>query len=815
MIRLGQSEFRDKVKIPARFQRELRLARRFSGRHDITMCRAPGEQTEDMPCPWLTPGRFGLLAALMFLVLYPDVLLGRSTFFYRDFGIFAYPLAFYHRECFWSGELPLWNPYNGCGMPFLAQWNTLTLYPLSLIYLLLPLPWSLNLFSLFHLWLGAMGMYFLAWHATRNRLAAGVAGVAFAFNGMSLNCLMWTSTPAAWGWMPWVALCAQRGWREGGRWWLLAVLVGTLQMLTGAPEVILLTWVFCAVWLAGEMMAGPGWRAMVPRFAGMMVGVGIAASIQLLPFVDLLLHSQRDRDFGGSGWSMPGWGWANFLVPLFHCYASSSGVFSQNGIEPQQQWTSSYYAGIGTLAIAVYALWQVRRWPARYLGGMAGLSVILALGPHGYLYSWLRQGLPVLGFMRFPVKYVVLANFCLPLLAAYGTAEMTRVGARAGKESLIRWGVVGLVLTLLLAAVVEFQWLYPFPGDSWPAVWRNGLSREGFLLLLWGVCAALGWNRALQHRSPLGGLLLGLLWADVATHAPSQNPVVTSAALHPDLQRLNPHPGLGVSRVRVDAPAFVALNGHMLADPFNDLLCHRLGEFSNLNLLDHLAVFDGFYPLMLREWAHLERWLVRTPAPGGYPRLDDFLGISHMLADPAKLQYTNRPSVMPLITSGQAPLFMADAQALAAMISQDFKPRDTVLLAQEAKAQIQVAHPGQAKVLASHWSRRELSVKVEATEPSLIVIAQSFHSGWRATVDGLPVRLYKANYAFQALETPAGRHRVQLRYVEPWLGAGAWCSGCALGVWLFFWVRFRPAAAAAEGETSSGAHAATTASRQE
>src|SRR5436305_1185345 len=132
---------------------------------------------------WLTPGRFaGLLVGFLFC-LFPGVLFGAQTFFFRDYGIFGYPLAAYHRECFWRGEIPLWNPLSNCGLPYLAQWNTLTLYPLSLIYLVFPLPWSLSFFCLLHLFLAGLGMYFLAFSWTNNRLAAGIAGFAFAFNG--------------------------------------------------------------------------------------------------------------------------------------------------------------------------------------------------------------------------------------------------------------------------------------------------------------------------------------------------------------------------------------------------------------------------------------------------------------------------------------------------------------------------------------------------------------------------------------------------------------------------------------------------------
>src|SRR5579883_3271026 len=100
---------------------------------------------------WFTPGRFAAVLAGFIVLTFSGVLLGQETFFYRDFGLFGYPLASYHRECFWRGELPLWNPYNVCGLPFLAQWNTLTLYPPSLFYLVFPLSWSLGVFNLMHL----------------------------------------------------------------------------------------------------------------------------------------------------------------------------------------------------------------------------------------------------------------------------------------------------------------------------------------------------------------------------------------------------------------------------------------------------------------------------------------------------------------------------------------------------------------------------------------------------------------------------------------------------------------------------------------
>src|SRR4026207_1414185 len=136
----------------------------------------PAEPTAAQPIR-LSAWHFAALLGVMLFAAFPQVMLGQHSFFFRDYGVLGYPFIFHHHEAFWRGELPLWNPLSNCGAPFLAQWGTMALYPPSLIYLLLPPPWSLGLFRLAHLFLGGMGMYWLAHRWTGCRFAAAVAGI--------------------------------------------------------------------------------------------------------------------------------------------------------------------------------------------------------------------------------------------------------------------------------------------------------------------------------------------------------------------------------------------------------------------------------------------------------------------------------------------------------------------------------------------------------------------------------------------------------------------------------------------------------------
>ena len=407
------------------------------------MC-APGKRAAD---DWLTAGRFAALLGLLIGASFPQVVAGLEAFVRLDSVRFAYPVAFHYREAFWVGEVPLWNPYNSCGLPFLAQWNTMTLYPLSLFYLILPMPWSFGVFNLGHLFLAGAGMYFLAYRWAGSRVGAAVAGAVFAFNGLTWQGLMWPNLIAAWGWMPWVVLAVERGWREGGRWFVVAALTGAVQMLSGGAEVILFTWVVIGgLWLALLFKAEVPPLKLIGRALAIVCLVAGLAAAQMLPFLDLLVHSQRTVNYGDSAdVVMPAWGWANYLVPLFHGFRTAQGIF----VQPTQNWTASYYLGVGILGLALLAVWRVRNYRIWLLLALTLFSLTMALGSRGYVYDVMHRLVPPLGLLRFPIKFVMLATFAIPLLAAYGFRVAAvhpgrPMGAGMEKNCRARAGLAGL-----------------------------------------------------------------------------------------------------------------------------------------------------------------------------------------------------------------------------------------------------------------------------------------------------------------------------------------------------------------------------------
>ena len=82
-------------------------------------------------------------------------------------------------------------------------------------------------------------------------------------------------------------------------------------------------------------------------------------------------------------------------------------------------------------------------------------------------------------------------------------------------------------------------------------------------------------------------------------------------------------------------------------------------------------------------------------------------------------------------------------------------------------------------------------MEVIAEAPAMVVVAQAYYHPWQAYVDGKRTRLWRANYAYQAVEVPAGTHQVTLVYEDRMFFWGSALSlvallGCVVG---WFWWR--------------------------
>src|SRR5688572_13307158 len=111
-----------------------------------------------------------------------------EVFTLRDHFDYFQPLRWFTADELKMGRLPLWNPYDAAGEPWMANPQTGVFYPPTWLFLILPFPAAFMLRLLLHLVVLAWGSYlFFARRASQG--AAVVGAVALILSGPVLSLL--------------------------------------------------------------------------------------------------------------------------------------------------------------------------------------------------------------------------------------------------------------------------------------------------------------------------------------------------------------------------------------------------------------------------------------------------------------------------------------------------------------------------------------------------------------------------------------------------------------------------------------------------
>jgi hypothetical protein len=102
-----------------------------------------------------------------------------------------------------------------------------------------------------------------------------------------------------------------------------------------------------------------------------------------------------------------------------------------------------------------------------------------------------------------------------------------------------------------------------------------------------------------------------------------------------------------------------------------------------------------------------------------------------------------------------------------------FDPHHTALIETPLALNSQDAD-SQAAVTIASLSTTQMEVRTSSTRAAFLVTSDAYYPGWRATIDGRDVSLYRADYAIRGVLVPAGEHTVRFDYRPRsfYLGAG-------------------------------------------
>jgi hypothetical protein len=176
------------------------------------------------------------------------------------------------------------------------------------------------------------------------------------------------------------------------------------------------------------------------------------------------------------------------------------------------------------------------------------------------------------------------------------------------------------------------------------------------------------------------------------------------------------------------------------------------------------------------------------------PEADSFEQLSTAYAGPDMWIY-EVPFALPRAWGVPRYELVTNAEALDRVHQADFDPRDVAMLEQEPTFDVEQppCHSGDLRSEVVGYAQDEMVVNTEFACNGILVLAERFAPGWRATVDGESTEVLRANYLLRAVAVPAGQHTVHYQYRAPTYLWGLGISLCTLvlfcGMLGFVWRR--------------------------
>lgn len=775
---------------------------------------------------------FLIFLSLLF-IFFPDVLFGGKVFIRRggDFHLATYSFATYFKETMEGGVLPFWNSLNFCGVPFNADsFSNVSITNLLALFLKdANAAWNVAI----------LGNVFLAaafTYAYMRRIGLPI------FPGL-LGGLIFALTPSggafvdSWGFFLPMSLWATEKFRATKKiaHLMTAFWAFFLLFLNALPQYSLYAGIFFAAYTLYRFRSPLGIAILIFSFGAVSFHTfRMFEALSLSPrpplwFVNVLLPTHLINMIFPFFFESPFRLENNFFFAKGF-YALTRTVFGTDTI----QYITPPYIGVLGFTFSIFA-WKAKGVARFYLWAIVAILAYMMTYP--FLAPLYKQ-IPVLGQLPRIARLECVFTFCLAILAGFG-ARRFLIEKINPKPVLLFLGVLsGSIIVLLSAIRLFFHFQaeavrsflthyiqthivgnppYQAPPEfylariddffrfvkEWTSWWGPSLAVSLGFVALTCLLIYVAWQRKRSQRlfQSLCFFLLALdllLYFRFTQYAVSHSQELKVNSQVIDLLKRDREPyrimpiltgaQYGVGRVRgVLAP--------------------------NANLLYGLASVEGWNPFMSKRYATFfknfqtqydtDPALIMGGAEGDFDyRMTDFLNVKYFLAPP-KMKLKRRmqvlaqdpyyqllanPSYIPRAFLVREFRVLKEDERILAYLKSRKMAFDQMVVLEEQPApfpRMRAVGSAQDAIQIQTYGPHNVRIWVRATRPAFLVLSETYYPGWKATIDGNDTQILRANYAFRAVQVPAGEHVIDFLYQPASFRWGLVTSIAFFILWLF------------------------------
>ncbi len=785
---------------------------------------APSDDSQWLP-GWAPYVVFALLAAFLFR----EFIISNGILFGTDVLALGYFARHFYAEMMRAGTFPLWNPYVFGGLPFVDAMHGDIFYPTTVLKFVMPVHRAMGWKLVLHVFLAGVFTYGWLRHLRIGRLIATFGGVTYmlapvmvtlVYPGHDGKLFVSALTPLALWVTDWAVV-------RGGMWRfaLLATVIALLIYTAHMQLAYYTAWAVAVLaiyrLIEARRKGQASTRTLAGRFvmfvlAGVIGALGIGAMQLWTPLRYLTTYSQRVEKSieaeaesayaRATSWSLHPEEAFSLVVPEF----IGANLQTERGPVNTYWGRNAFklnheYAGlVPLLLLPVAFLTRRRRGEVWLFTAIAAASLVFALGattPLFRLFYWLVPGVKLFrapSSIMFVFAIAVVTTAALGLEGVRDSEQSSDWGEVSRKVGRYLWGASGVLLALALlgsTGVVTDLWqaiIYPNMAPAkLTALQANlpNIKRGLWLSFLIAALSAGAWQLMVRGTLPRAAFLVTITVVsalDMFRVNPQYLLVVPVASLYPrdDVTEFLLQKTQTEDPFRVFAlPGIVHQPNHFAFFGIEEMAGHHgneLGRYMDLTR-DDVLVKSGMKVLRLLNVRYL---IAPTTIRGSGIRLafeGQRASVYEVLAETPRAFLVGATEVVP------------DTLAIDRLTMPSLETWNVALLADSLDYPlVAVDRPRPVDPIRAtsdqdrpelhrevRWLERGVNrqiLQVDAEAPSLLVISDNYYPAWRATVDGEPAPVIRADYTFRAIPVPAGTHEVRLEYRSGLFQAAIWTT---------------------------------------
>ncbi len=723
--------------------------------------------------------------------------------------LYFYPLRLSVYKMIKGGQVPLWHPHLFCGMPLLANIESMIFSPFSLIFYIFPFKMAFGYSNIIQLFLAGLFMYLFSRSLKIGSFGSFVASLVFMFNGFFIVWLE-DQNPVSTGlWLPLILLLLEKMLLSPRIFFAIVIgIIIALQFLCGHIQTSLYIFLAVVIYaLVRILQYGPSSREKMkyPLRIFSLLGVAFAvgfglAAIQLVPFFELVSLCHRIGDVFKYKFCLISIDIAlhllTFVVP--DIYGNVKTYWGANNYAEL-----CGYIGILPLILAVFA---VSRKKIRKNKTVAPFLVLAVFSLLVYLrtpFLALLHFIPYYSSALSSSRIIFLYVFAASILAGFGAdylskREDMRFEIRRFTKVIARYLFIGMILILAGHIILQISKEHSI---------THGMSAaaQGFFKKF--HIGYMPYRDYLKHyniRSPLSIIYLPFLFGFM---------VVVTFNLY---SKAGPSIFFktflcfmividlfyfGMQYITTAKQETIYPEVEIVRFLKNDSSVWRaisLGEAFPPNSMAPYEIqsANGMWPLLLKRYAEFgslidENLWEQSPFPYRIclssidSSLINLLNIKYLLTTGKieknkikyKLIYDNGGMKIYENTKALARAFLVPEtivirdknEILRYLSSDDFEPARRVVLEEEPDdidREKGTSGKGQEKekVAITKYSPNGIVMEVSIDSPKFLVLSDSYYPGWKVYVDGKEGKIFQANYIMRAVYLTKGPHIVDFVY---------------------------------------------------